>query len=588
MHRSGTSALTGVMGLAGAGLPAHLMPATSANPRGYFESRVLYELHEELLAELGTSWSDVTAPARDWLRSASAARWIERLAKAVDEEFGDQPLTVIKDPRACRLVPLWARVFEALGMAPGYVLMIRHPLEVAASLRREHQLDERRSVLLWLDHLVRAERDTRGAPRSIVSYEDLLDDWRVVVRRISRELDLPFPRLSRRVEAEVDEFLSEGLRHQRSEPEQLGLREDVVQWVRDAYGWALRAGRGEPAETDGLDRIAAGLEAAELAFGPLLASAERSRSHEAEQAAELRGQIEEWRHEVARHHEGITAFRKVLGERDAEIARMREERGEQQQAQMRLVEWVKALLQWAARASTRGTAPAESLDVVFEALDAAEPTELPALAAASLKLTTELASVHEIAEGRAREVSRLDREAARLRAQLAIAAERAEQREQESARLAAELASARAELSAIAADTSARGAELERLQEEARSARGQLDALREAAQAQLDALRREAAEQLEATRLDAESRLAAVAREAEEQLQLARGETAALRERLERTCADLERAQADIADRSFYIDRLKTRLAAIEGSLSWRALRPARAIARGTGAVFRK
>ena len=37
MHRSGTSALAGVLGLLGARLPARQLPANFANPKGYFE-----------------------------------------------------------------------------------------------------------------------------------------------------------------------------------------------------------------------------------------------------------------------------------------------------------------------------------------------------------------------------------------------------------------------------------------------------------------------------------------------------------------------------------------------------------------------
>lgn len=56
MHRSGTSALIGVLGLLGADLPQDLMPPTTANPRGYFESMKAYRLNDALL-------NRVTSPA---------------------------------------------------------------------------------------------------------------------------------------------------------------------------------------------------------------------------------------------------------------------------------------------------------------------------------------------------------------------------------------------------------------------------------------------------------------------------------------------------------------------------------------------
>ena len=51
MHRSGTSAVTRVLSMCGATLPANLMEMTGRNPRGYFASQRIMELHDALLAE---------------------------------------------------------------------------------------------------------------------------------------------------------------------------------------------------------------------------------------------------------------------------------------------------------------------------------------------------------------------------------------------------------------------------------------------------------------------------------------------------------------------------------------------------------
>jgi hypothetical protein len=554
MHRSGTSALAGALGLAGARLPTRLMPATGANPRGYCESQLLYELHEELLAELGATWSDVSAPGASWLTTPGAERWVGRFAKAVEEEFAGKGLFVVKDPRICRLVPLWQRVFDRLGVTAGYVVMVRHPLEVAGSLGREHGLDEGRAVLLWLDHLLRAERDTRSLPRTLVSYERLLGDWRGTLRRIGRDLDLALPRLSRRAQAEIEEFLSGDLRHQRVEPVQLALREDLVRWVRQAYDWAVRAADDAPADTDVLDTIGAEFEVAEQAFGPLLASAELGRLREVEEAAALRDQVADWREQVARHAEGLESLREELARRETAIELLKADVEERRRAHLQVVEWVKAMLRWSTEAAAGQAVPSQSFEAAFAAFEEAAPGELPALATATLKLTTELASALQVAEGRAREVTRLDREAARLRARLAIATERAErgeqelsrlstlaaEREAEVGRLSAELASSEAAAGGVRAELAASRADAGRLQQEADGIRGELDRARASAQEQLARAREE-----------------------------------------------LERARAEVADRILYVERLKERLAEIEGSLTWRASRPARAVARGVAVLLR-
>ena len=66
----------------------------------------------------------------------------------------------VKDPRLCRLMPLWFPIFETLPAEPNFVLTVRHPWEVAESLARRNGLKPSKSFLLWLDHTLQAEAAT--------------------------------------------------------------------------------------------------------------------------------------------------------------------------------------------------------------------------------------------------------------------------------------------------------------------------------------------------------------------------------------------------------------------------------------------
>ena len=59
MHRSGTSAVTRVLSIAGAKLPASLMGPGRGNEVGHWESDALATYNDELLAQLGIrhSWT---------------------------------------------------------------------------------------------------------------------------------------------------------------------------------------------------------------------------------------------------------------------------------------------------------------------------------------------------------------------------------------------------------------------------------------------------------------------------------------------------------------------------------------------------
>jgi hypothetical protein len=56
MHRSGTSALTGVLGLLDIYLGSELIQADPANSKGYFENSKINTFNEELLNSMDSSW----------------------------------------------------------------------------------------------------------------------------------------------------------------------------------------------------------------------------------------------------------------------------------------------------------------------------------------------------------------------------------------------------------------------------------------------------------------------------------------------------------------------------------------------------
>lgn len=78
----------------------------------------------------------------------------------------------------------WLRVAERLGAHPAAVLVVRNPAEAFGP----GQVDE---VRRWLDLVLGFEHATRGLPHSLVRYEELLEDWRAMIRRIEKETGVP-------------------------------------------------------------------------------------------------------------------------------------------------------------------------------------------------------------------------------------------------------------------------------------------------------------------------------------------------------------------------------------------------------------
>jgi hypothetical protein len=273
MHRSGTSSFAGLAARLGASLGDDLLDANEWNPRGYGEHRGVVAIHDRLLAAQALAWDSPRAPRLDGAPADDARAALREL---LAREFVGAPLFAVKDPRLCRLLPLWRDALRALGARPAHVLVLRHPLEVADSLARRDGTSRSRSHLLFLQHVLAAERETRGAPRSLVLFDELFADWRAVAKRVAAECAFAWPRDLEAAAPEVEAFLSRDLRHHRAPPD--WPEEEAVRfpWLWDAWEnlAALAAGAAAGERAAALDGVSERLAAAAALYQPELAAME--------------------------------------------------------------------------------------------------------------------------------------------------------------------------------------------------------------------------------------------------------------------------------------------------------------------------
>lgn len=190
MHRSGTSAVTGALSMLGAELGSDLVAASPFNESGHFEHAGIVRIHERLLASLGLAWSGLAPLPAGWTERAESLALAAELEALVTRELAPSPIWVVKDPRLCRLLALWRPVLAKLAVRPAFVITVRDPREVARSLEERDGLAPWRAGLLYLDHMLIAERETRADPRVFVSYHALLDDPHTEIERILARLGL--------------------------------------------------------------------------------------------------------------------------------------------------------------------------------------------------------------------------------------------------------------------------------------------------------------------------------------------------------------------------------------------------------------
>jgi Flp pilus assembly protein TadD len=193
MHRSGTSALAGMLAAAGV---AEAGPAVRNwdNARGHFEALALVRLNETVLARSGGHWLAAPAEVR-W--TAEDERERERLL--TERVAGRAPL--LKDPRTLLVLPFWRASgvpFHALGI-------VRHPLAVARSLASWRAVPLATGLALWTAHnrMLLADVERLGFP--LVDFDAPAEAVVTAVARACERLGLAAERT--RLAAAFDEPL---------------------------------------------------------------------------------------------------------------------------------------------------------------------------------------------------------------------------------------------------------------------------------------------------------------------------------------------------------------------------------------------
>lgn len=309
MHRSGTSAVAGALRLAGVELGRELMPAGPDNPTGFWEHAGVVAVHERLLHALGREWHDPRPLPAGWEGSPAARAAGDELEAVLRAEFDGVPVWAVKDPRACRLLPVWETVLRRLGVQGRALFVARAPAEVAASLAARNAWPPGLARLLWMRYLAEAESASRTMPRDVLPYPELLRDPVGALRAVLSRLDVAFAPDARMQEA-IAGFVAPSARHHRAgsgDPQDLAQRMYAALAAGEGSPWARlqplldRFAEAAALYDDALD------ESYSIGARPLIEAAESTRRLEAlvdertQWARSLEAQVDErtqWAHSL--------------------------------------------------------------------------------------------------------------------------------------------------------------------------------------------------------------------------------------------------------------------------------------------------
>jgi len=232
-HRSGTSALTGLLNAFGAKLgEGHVHEQDQWNVKGYFENKNFESFNEEILCNLGTFWSDV-APVKfsydeeSPMWSGAKIALVDLLRKTL-ASVEDGSLLVIKDPRISLLIGLYCAALKELTweVDVSFIFSQRDRQENIDSIVRRGALGRwgpngegvmthawAEAILARHEAVFEANFDYRH-PMVYHTYSNLFYKLEPYMRHLDNLLNLGLD-FSEKAIAEASTFLEHELRHER-------------------------------------------------------------------------------------------------------------------------------------------------------------------------------------------------------------------------------------------------------------------------------------------------------------------------------------------------------------------------------------
>jgi hypothetical protein len=291
MHRSGTSAVTQVLALAGAELPENVMPGDEHNAKGYFEPWKIAIFNDRRLRGGASAWDDVFAFPYGALAERDERAWLDDAKALFAEEFAGTTYPLMKDPRVSVLLPFWRQALDELAMPARCVIPVRHPLAVAGSLSKRDGFPVEKSLLLWTAYMLASEAYTRDLPRVFVGYESLLADWRAEVTRIEAAHGAPLPGLTAKNAKAIDGFLTTDLQHNASQGD-LASATRMGPIATQVYDWCMAAAGDRQQGPAAMEAAAAQLAEMKAQFGALVSPMTRDLDVARTALADLRMQVD--------------------------------------------------------------------------------------------------------------------------------------------------------------------------------------------------------------------------------------------------------------------------------------------------------
>lgn len=196
MHRSGTSAMAGVLNALGgySGKDEELLPSNHFNRKGYFERFDVIALNESILCEnainnipflsecdcfrvkmildgFGWIFGAWTIINGELIASKKSIKQIKSIIERIHNAAPPDRPCILKDPRLALTLPQWQHY---LGKS-AIIIMIRNPVDITRSLFERENIIPSISYNLWVLYTYSAIVSSQNIPSIIIDYDQLID-----------------------------------------------------------------------------------------------------------------------------------------------------------------------------------------------------------------------------------------------------------------------------------------------------------------------------------------------------------------------------------------------------------------------------
>ncbi len=215
MHRSGTSAVARAVESFGLSLGDRLLGSAPDNPKGYWEDADGVALNQRILEQCALRWNEARILSAKQLLTTAGDSLCASATDLLANRVACWGSWAFKDPRTLRTLPIWLHAAGQAQVEIRSLLVLRHPLEICASLATRNQMDSLRAQLMWAAHWLPFLPLLRGGSMAVVQYDEVLSAPVRVLSRVAEQLGYTVNQESLQQYGKC--FLDRNLRHHQAE-----------------------------------------------------------------------------------------------------------------------------------------------------------------------------------------------------------------------------------------------------------------------------------------------------------------------------------------------------------------------------------